>query len=121
MSAADDLTQFDRASTVLALAGPVVAVAGVLGFEATAAFRGSVAGSAVVALVFAGYGASGVLRGDENRPAAATVAAVFGVWLVSAPLLYGASGAVVGAVQTGGLLLAAFEGYLALVALFAGR
>jgi len=76
--------------------------------------------TSLVALVFAGQGARIVRRTGRPGTAASVVVTAFGLWFVSAPLLYGSENvafAPTAGVQFGGLLLASFGGYSAVQAL----
>jgi cell division protein FtsX len=53
---------------------------------ASTGFLGSVVTSALLALAVAGYNAYSVVAYEQPRFAAGFVAAVFGLWLVAAPL-----------------------------------
>lgn len=86
----------------------------------TAAFRGSVVATSLVALAFAARGALTLRRAGRPELPASVVATVFGFWFVLAPILYGSENvafAPTAGVHFGGLLLASFGGYAALAGL----
>jgi len=109
-------TRFTAAASVVATVSALLAAASPLVLGGPQAFTGSVFGSGVVGAVFAGYNSLSVREYGQPRLAAAVVAAIFGLWLVAAPLQYSASGIVVAAVQSFGMLAAAFGGYSAIEA-----
>lgn len=109
-------TRFTAAASLLAVVGAVgggLAPFLVLG---RTTFSASILGVGALAAVFAGYNALSVLRDGQIRLAAVVMATLFGAWMLAAPLAYGVEGVAVGAVQTFGLVLAAFAGYLAVEA-----
>lgn len=110
--------RFTIASVTLAFVGCVVALVAPLALDAQPGVRGSVTLSAVVGAVFAAKNAVAVR--DRGRPqfAAAVLATAFGAWLILAPLQYeGVGDALTALTQFGGMLLAAFSAYTALVAI----
>lgn len=112
-----DASRFTRAATVVALLGCLIAFVGPLALGAQPGARGSITLSAIVAAVFAVQNAQSVRDRGRPRFAAAVMATVLGTWLILAPLQYDAVGAPLTAVtQFGGMLVAAFSAYTALVA-----
>jgi hypothetical protein len=82
------------------------------------AFRGSIATSGLVALVFAVQNLRLLLSTQRPHLPAAAITTVFGLWFVAAPLLYSEPRLLATAiVQFCGLLVASFAGYLTLAAL----
>lgn len=109
-------TRFTAASVVVAVAGPVLAAGAAVLLPTSAAFAGSIAASALVGLVFAANNLQMVrTRGTASLPSA-TLAAVFGLWLTGAPLVYDAGFAPTAVVQLAGMLTAAFSTHTALEA-----
>lgn len=104
-------TRFTEATSGLAVVA--AALGGVAPFLVLGrtTFSASILGVGVLATVFAGYNLLAVRRSGRPRLAAALLATLFGVWMLVAPLAYGVEGVAVGAVQTFGLVLAAFAGY----------
>lgn len=105
-------TTFTTAAAAVATVAPAVAVVATLLGSPTAAFRGSLVASAVVGVVFAGHHLRQVRAGGRPRLPAAFVTTVFGLWFMTAPVLYSGVGFLATAgVQFAGLLTAAFAGY----------
>ncbi|WP_276270754.1 hypothetical protein [Haloarcula litorea] len=112
-----EASRFTRAAAVVALLGCLVTFVGPLALGAAPGVRGSVTLSAVVGAVFAGKNVLTVRERGRPRLAAGVMATVLGLWLVVAPLQYESVGAALTAVtQFGGMCLAAFSAYTALVA-----
>ncbi|WP_324663501.1 hypothetical protein [Haloarcula sediminis] len=112
-----DASRFTVASAVVALLGCLVAFVAPLALDAQPGIRGSVTLSAVVGAVFAGKNFLTVR--DRGLPsfAAGVMATALGLWLIVAPLQYNIVGAPLTALtQFGGMCLAAFSAYTALVA-----
>jgi hypothetical protein len=102
----------------LALGGCLVATVVPAAVTDAAAFRGSLAFSGLVSMVFATRNLWTVRTRDRPELPAATVTTVFGLWFVAAPLRYEAPGLVATATaQAAGLVVAAFAGYLTVLAL----
>lgn len=112
-------TRFTAVAVVVAAVAPVVALVGVFVFGAPLAFRGSIAVSALVLLVFAVDNLRSVGETGVPSVASAVVATVLGLWLTAAPLVYDAGFAPTALTQFAGLLAAAFSGHTALDALVA--
>ncbi|MFB6280926.1 MAG: hypothetical protein ABEH40_02785 [Haloferacaceae archaeon] len=112
-------TRLTAVAVVIAALAPIVALAGVVVFGAPPAFRGSIAVSAVVLLVFAADNLRAVGATGSASFASAVVATVLGVWLALAPLTYDAGFAPTALTQFAGLLAAAFSGHTALDAVAA--
>ena len=111
-------SRFTTAAAVVALLGCVVAFVGPLALNAGPGIRGSVTLSAVVGAVFAGKNFQTIRSRGRPRFAAGVMATAVGVWLIVAPLQYDGVGAPLTALtQFGGMCLAAFSAYTALVAL----
>jgi len=112
-----EATRFTVASGVVALLGCLVAFVGPLALEAGPGIRGSVTLSAVVGAVFAGKNFLTIRERGVPSFAAGVMATVLGLWLIVAPLQYNSVGAPLTALtQFGGMCLAAFSAYTALVA-----
>ncbi|WP_262175154.1 hypothetical protein [Haloarcula laminariae] len=112
-----DASRFTVASAVVALLGCLVAFVAPLALGAQPGIRGSVTLSAVVGAVFAGKNFQTIRERGVPSLAAGTMATVLGLWLIVAPLQYETVGAPLTAVtQFGGMCLAAFSAYSALVA-----
>jgi|GEM_PF-666159 phosphate/sulfate permease len=112
-----DVSRFTVASAVVALLGCVVAFVGPLALGAQPGIRGSVTLSAVVGAVFAGKNFLTIRERGVPSFAAGVMATVLGLWLIVAPLQYETVGAPLTALtQFGGMCLAAFSAYTALVA-----
>jgi len=110
-------SRFTWAAVVVSVLGCVVAFVGPLALGAGPGFRGSITLSAVVGAVFAGKNLQTVRDRGHPRFAAAVLATAIGTWLILAPLQYEAVGGALTAVtQFGGMCLAAFSAYTALVA-----
>jgi len=110
-------TRFTVASGVVALLGCVVAFVGPLALNAQPGIRGSVTLSAVVGAVFAGKNFLTIRERGVPSFAAGVMATVLGLWLIVAPLQYETVDAPLTALtQFGGMCLAAFSAYTALVA-----
>jgi len=110
-------SRFTVASGIVALLGCVVAFIGPLALGAVPGIRGSVTLSAVVGAVFAGKNFQTIRERGFPSFAAGVMATVLGLWLIVAPLQYDTVGAPLTAVtQFGGMCLAAFSAYTALVA-----
>jgi hypothetical protein len=116
MSSGPSPTRFTTAVTALALVGCLCVIVAPVVFNTTAAFRGSVVGSAVVGAVFAGYNLYTVRAYGQPRLAAGLMTAVFGGWFIAAPLVYPVGDVPTAIVQTCGMLTAAFGGYAAVEA-----
>jgi hypothetical protein len=110
-------TRFTAVAVVVAAVAPIVTLLGVFAFGAPLAFRGSVAVSALVLLIFAADNLQTV--GATGRPSfpSAVVATVLGLWLTVAPIIYDAGFLPTALTQFAGLLAAAFSGHTALDAL----
>lgn len=112
--------RFVLGAAVVAVLAPVLTlVSPYLGASPTA-FRGSVVATSLVAIVFAVQHLRRVRATGGPRLAPATIVAVFGLWYVLAPILYGTDEiafAPTAGVHFGGLLLAAFGAYSAIEAL----
>jgi hypothetical protein len=109
--------RFTNGAIALTLIGCLVAFVGPLALDVQPGVRGSVTLSAVVGAVFAGKNALTVRERGRPELAAGVMATVLGLWLIIAPLQYQSVGAPLTAVtQFGGMLLAAFSAYAALVA-----
>lgn len=112
-----DASRFTVASAVVALLGCLVAFVGPLALGAGPGIRGSVTLSAVVGAVFAGKNFRTIRERGVPSFAAGVMATVLGLWLIVAPLQYDTVGAPLTALtQFGGMCLAAFSAYTALVA-----
>lgn len=112
-------TRFTAVAVVVAAVAPIVTLLGVFALGAPLAFRGSIAVSALVLLVFAGENLRSVgATGAPSFPSA-VVATVLGLWLTVAPLIYDAGFAPTALTQFAGLLAAAFSGHTALDAVAA--
>jgi hypothetical protein len=110
-------SRFTVASGVVALLGCLVAFVGPLALNAGPGIRGSVTLSAVVGAVFAGKNMLTIRERGVPSFAAGMMATVLGLWLIVAPLQYQSVGAPLTALtQFGGMCLAAFSAYTALVA-----
>jgi glucose dehydrogenase len=103
-------TRFTTAVSYVAVLGLGLAFVGAF-LDPRAAFRGSVAATALVGLVFAGHNAHHVRETGTPRLASAAIATVFGVWLAVAPLTYDVTVPATAAVQLSGTLVAAFAGH----------
>lgn len=111
-------SRFTTAAVALALLGCLVAFAAPVALYARPGPRGSIALSALVGAVFAGKNAADLRERGHPRFAAATMATALGAWLIVAPLQYERlADPLIAFVQFGGMLLAAFSAYTALVAL----
>ncbi|MFC7075509.1 hypothetical protein [Haloarcula halophila] len=111
-------SRFTTASAAVALLGCLVAFVAPLALGASPGIRGSVTLSAVVGAVFAGKNAQTIRDRGRPRFAAGVMATVLGAWLIVAPLQYEAVGpALTATTQFGGMCLAAFSAYTALVAI----
>ena len=102
---------------VVAAGGAVVAP---LVVPSSVGFLGATLTTGLVALTFAGYNAYSVVARREPRFAAAGVAAIAGLWLIAAPLTYGAGAAATAATQFAGTILASTAGYATLDAVERG-
>ncbi|MFC7027345.1 hypothetical protein ACFQJ5_06660 [Halomicroarcula sp. GCM10025324] len=110
-------SRFTRASAVVALLGCLVAFVGPLALGANPGIRGSVTLSAVVGAIFAGKNFLTIRERGRPRLAAGVMATAVGVWLIIAPLQYqNVQPALTALTQFGGMCLAAFSAYTALVA-----
>ena len=111
------VSRFTVASAVVALLGCLVAFVAPLALGAQPGIRGSVTLSAVVGAVFAGKNFLTIRERGVPSFAAGVMATVLGLWLIVAPLQYDTVGAPLTALtQFGGMCLAAFSAYTALVA-----
>lgn len=111
-------SRFTTAAVVLVLLGCLVAFLGPLVLGARPGPRGSITLSALVAAVFAAKNADTLRRRQRPRLAAAVMATLLGLWLIVAPLQYeGVADPLTAVTQFGGMLVAAFSAYTALVAL----
>lgn len=106
--------RFTAVAVVVAAVAPVVALIGVFAFGAPLAFRGSIAVSALVLLIFAADNLRSVGATGTPSFASAVVATVLGLWLAAAPLIYDAGFLPTAITQFSGLLAAAFSGHTAL-------
>ncbi len=112
-----DASRFTVASAVVALLGCLIAFVAPLALNAQPGIRGSVTLSAVVGAVFAGKNFTTIRERGVPSFAAGMMATVLGLWLIVAPLQYDIVGAPLTALtQFGGMCLAAFSAYTALVA-----
>ena len=112
-----EVSRFTVASAIVALLGCLIAFVGPLALNAQPGIRGSVTLSAVVGAVFAGKNALTIRERGVPSFAAGVMATVLGLWLIIAPLQYESVGAPLTALtQFGGMCLAAFSAYTALVA-----
>jgi len=112
-----EASRFTVAAAVVALLGCLVAFVGPLALGAGPGIRGSVTLSAVVGAIFAGKNAQTIRERGVPSFAAGVMATVLGLWLIVAPLQYASVGAPLTALtQFGGMCLAAFSAYTALVA-----
>jgi hypothetical protein len=102
----------------LALLGCLVATVVPPALTDATAFRGSLAFSGLVSLVFAGQNLRSLATAGRPELPASVVTTVFGLWFVAAPLRYEAAGLLPTATaQAAGLIAAAFAGYLTVAAL----
>jgi hypothetical protein len=108
-----DATRFNAVAAVVGVAGPLVALAAVFAFPTPVAYRGSIALSALVTLLFAGHGLASIRRGAVSF-ASAAVTALLGVWLAVAPVVYDAGFLPTAVTQFAGLLVATFSLHAAL-------
>jgi hypothetical protein len=113
-----DARRFALLSATVCLLALVVALGGAF-LGPSDAFRGSMAASALVGLVFAVYNLQRVRATGAPQFATGVVLALFGGWLGVAPLQYDPGFAATAAVQFPGLLLVAFGGHTALDAVAA--
>lgn len=110
-------SRFTVASATVALLGCLIAFVAPLALAAQPGIRGSVTLSAVVGAVFAGKNFLTVRDRGYPSFAAGVMATALGLWLIVAPLQYDIVGAPLTALtQFGGMCLAAFSAYTALVA-----
>jgi hypothetical protein len=109
-----DATRFTAAAVVVAAVAPFVALVAAVAFGPTLAFRGSIALSALVTLVFAGHNLQSVRRTGSTSFASGTVTALLGVWLAAAPVVYDAGFVPTAVTQLAGLLTATFAAHAAL-------
>jgi len=110
-------SRFTVGSGVVALLGCLIAFVGPLALGAQPGIRGSVTLSAVVGAVFAGKNMLTIRGYGVPSFAAGVMATVLGLWLIVAPLQYESVGPPLTALtQFGGMCLAAFSAYTALVA-----
>ncbi|MFB6301580.1 MAG: hypothetical protein ABEH78_01770 [Haloferacaceae archaeon] len=109
--------RFTAVAVVVVAVAPIVTLLGVFAFGAPLAFRGSIAASAIVLLIFAADNLRAV--SETGRPSfpSAVVATVLGLWLTVAPIVYNAGFAPTALTQFAGLLAAAFSAHTALDAL----
>lgn len=111
-------SRFTWAAASLALLGCVVAFVAPIALDARPGPRGSITLSALVGAVFAAKNVLDLRARGYPRFAAAVMATGLGTWLIVAPLQYqNVSDPLTALVQFGGMLLAAFSAYTALVAL----
>jgi hypothetical protein len=111
-------TRFTTGASVVATVSLPLAGVSPLFLGGSRAFVGSALAVGLVGTVFAAYNTFSVRRYGQPRLAAALLATVFGVWTTVSPLVYGATGVVlVAAVQSFGMLAAAFAGYTTVEAL----
>jgi hypothetical protein len=111
-------TRFTTAASVVATVSMPLAGLSPLVLGGPRAFVGSMLAVGLVGTVFAGYNTFSVRRYGQPRLAAALLATLFGLWATLAPLVYDIAGtAVVAAVQSFGMLTAAFAGYTSIEAL----
>jgi hypothetical protein len=109
--------RFAAVASLLAVVGCLVAIVGGVVAE-NSAFRGSIAASGAIGLVFAAQNARVLGARGVAHPAPAVVTTVFGLLFVVAPLLYTLPGYLSTALaQFGGLVTAAFAGYTAVESL----
>jgi hypothetical protein len=112
------LDPFQSAAGWLAAIGCLAATVAVPLATDVTAFRGSIATSGLVALVFAVQNLRLLVTTNRPHLPPAAITTVFGLWFVAAPLLYTEPGLLPTAIlQFCGLLVAAFAGYLTLEAL----
>ena len=111
-------SRFTTASAIVALLGCVVAFVGPFALGSNPGIRGSVTLSAVVGAVFAGKNFLTIRGRGHPRLAAGVMATAVGTWLILAPLQYqNVQPALTAVTQFGGMCLAAFSAYTALVAI----
>jgi hypothetical protein len=108
-----DATRFNAAAALVGVVGPLVVLVAVFAFSTPVAFRGSIALSALVTLVFAGHALASVRRGSVSL-ASAAVTALLGAWLAVAPVVYDAGFLPTAVTQLAGLLVATFSLHAAL-------
>ena len=105
--------RFLLACAAIATASCLLATATPLVTDTSAAFRGSIASSGLLGTLFAVQNLRLFRRDRAVALAPATLTVVFGVWFMSAPLLYGIVGFLATAgTQLAGLLVAAFALYI---------
>jgi hypothetical protein len=104
---------FLLACGAVAVLGSVVATATPLVAGASAAFTGSVVTSGLLGTLFAVQNLRLFRRDGAVALAPAVLTVLFGVWFMLAPLLYDVGFLATAGTQLGGLLVAAFAGYMA--------
>ncbi len=109
-----DATRFNAVAAVVCVAGPLAALVVAVAFGPTAAFRGSIAASTLVTLVFAGHNLRAVSGTGSVSFASAAVTALLGAWLAVAPVVYDAGFVPTAVTQFVGLLTATFGAHAAL-------
>lgn len=111
-------SRFTAAAAAVALLGCLVAFVAPLALGAGPGIRGSVTLSAVVGAIFAAKNAQTIRDRGRPRFAAGVMATALGAWLIVAPLQYqDVNAALTATTQFGGMCLAAFSAYTALVAI----
>jgi hypothetical protein len=110
-------TRFLTVSLVVVALGILIALLTPLVAGSGSAFRGSIVASGLVSLVFALQHLRRFRWHGRPHVPEAAVTLVFGGWFISAPLLYDVGFVATAGIQSAGLLVAAFSGYLAVVAL----
>ena len=80
-------TGFTRVASLVAVVGAAVAAVGPVVLSAPTAFRWSVVGASLLAVVFAAYSAHTLVVQRAHRPAAGLLATVLGAWLILAPVV----------------------------------
>jgi hypothetical protein len=113
-----DESRFTLFATAVPVVGLLLALVGAF-VGSSVAFRGSIAVSALVGLVFAVHHLQSVRRTGAPQFATGAVVTGFGGWLVAAPLLYDVGFLPTASVQFSGLLLLTFGGHTALDAVAA--
>lgn len=109
-----DASRFTAAAVVVAVVAPLLALVTAVAIGPSAAFQGSIALSALVTLVFAGHNLQVVRTTGSTSFGSGAVAALLGVWLAFAPVIYDAGFLSTAVTQFAGLLTATFSGQAAL-------
>lgn len=111
------ISRFLTVAAVITIGGNLLAMVTPLAADASAAFTGSIVTSGLLGTVFAGRSAQLFRRRGTVSLPAAVLTTIFGIWFMTAPLLYDVGFLSTAGTQLAGMFVASFALYLVVAGL----